>query len=133
MTAHLRPSDIESIIEILDGWTGKLSWPALVERIEHQLHRRYTRLTLSKKPRIATCFAQAKGRSATQPKSSGKHLDPTNQIIERLKAEKARVEMENHKLLEQHLRWRYNAHLHGLSAETLNRPLPPITRSSAGS
>ncbi len=131
MTAHLRAQDIEAIIDILDGWTGKLTWPALVDRIEHRLYRRYTRLALAKKPRIAEAFALGKQRLAARPKLSAKPLDPSAQLLERIKAENARLKMENRNLLDQHLRWRYNAHLHGVSLEKLDQPLPLISRSSA--
>ena len=131
MTAHLRPNDIETILEVLDGWTGKLTWPALVDRIERRLHRRYTRLTLSKKSRIADSYAQIKSRLAIQQGVENKPSNAESQVVERLKSEKLRFSLENKKLLEQHLRWRYNAHLHGLTLEVLDKPMPSVSRSTS--
>lgn len=48
--------------------------------------------------------------------------------LERLEAENERLRQENEKILEQFVRWQYNAYARGLSERDLNRPLPTIDR-----
>jgi hypothetical protein len=48
--------------------------------------------------------------------------------IARLEAENRRLEFENNNLLEQFVRWAYNAATRGLDADFLGRSLPPVDR-----
>lgn len=45
-----------------------------------------------------------------------------------LKAENERLKRENRDLLQQFVVWQYNAHVHGLSDQNLNKALPKIDR-----
>lgn len=127
MTRHLRDADFEAIVEILDGWTDRLTWELLLDRVEMRLKRRYSRLTLERKPRIVEAFRLAKSRSATKPECRVPS-SPEAQVIARLRAENERLTIENHRLLEQHTTWRYNAALKGLTLSDLSRPLPQLDR-----
>ena len=53
---NLDDTDIKKIVEILDGWTGKLTWELLIDAVELRLHNRYTRQTLHKHERIKKAF-----------------------------------------------------------------------------
>jgi integrase len=53
------------------------------------------------------------------------------QINARLEAETARLKTENTRLLEQFVRWSYNANNRGVGEEVLNRPLPAVNRDSS--
>ena len=62
----------------------------------------------------------------------GRHLSPELQALKerlaRREAEISRLQSENQRLIEQFVVWSYNAHIHRLTLEDLNRPLPPTNR-----
>lgn len=126
---------IQEIVEILDGWIGPLSWDALIEKVDVRLRQRYTRQTLSKHERIKQAFALRKkslaSRKSAEPKKVG---DPALQAaldrIARLEAERERLRMENQNLLEQFMRWTYNASARGLGVDFLNQPLPMVEKGT---
>jgi len=130
---NLSDEDIAKIVEVLDGWSGKLSWELLIEAIEKRLFARYTRQALHKHVRIKEAFAHRKAelaRSGDRPRkaASSPELQLALDRIERLTAENSRLEAENERLLEQFVRWAYNAHLRKLDETFLNQPLPPVDR-----
>lgn len=51
--------------------------------------------------------------------------------IARLESENRRLESENERLLEQFVRWAYNAHTRGLDQYLLDRPLPHVDRGQS--
>lgn len=119
---------IEQVVRILDGWSGKLTWEALIEAIMLRLHCRYTRQALYKHERIRAAYALRKetlgapGKAET-PYGPGK-LGEAMARIDRLEAENQRLEAENRRLLEQFAVWAYNAHTRGLDKSFLSQPLP---------
>lgn len=130
---NLRDQDIARIVEILDGWTGKLTWESLIEEIEKRLFSTYTRQALHKHPRIKDAFALRKDAlsktAGTAPKTvESPELQLALDQIERLKSTCERLEAENQRLLEQFVTWAYNAHTRGLDEAFLSRPLPPVNR-----
>jgi uncharacterized protein (UPF0335 family) len=129
---NLDDAGIKEIVEILDGWSEKLTWDLLIEAINFRTHNEYTRQTLHKHERIRNAFdlrkiALADGdvtiRSVRSPE-----LQKALERIARLEVEAKRIESENTQLLEQFVRWAYNAHTRGLDSNFLNRPLPPVNR-----
>jgi len=128
---NLGDAEINQIVKILDGWSGKLTWELLIDAIEMRMHNRYTRQALHKHERIRhACDLRKKnlseevgGRRVTSPE-----LQATLDRMARLEAESGRLESENQRLLEQFVRWAYNAHCRGLDHEFLNRPLPSVNR-----
>lgn len=130
---NLQDSDISKIVEILDGWTGKLRWELLIDEIEKRLFSRYTRQALSKHARIASAFSDrrtALTNSADRPvrTAATPELQAALERIERLDAKVGRLEAENNRLLEQFVRWAYNAHTRNLDEAFLNRPLMSVNR-----
>jgi len=134
---NLKDQDIASIVSILDGWSGKLSWDLLIEAIEVRRLGCYTRQALHKHVRIREAFGLTKIRLANSSsiEKVSKELDPEMrvafQLIERLEAEKLRLTLENNRLLEQFVCWAYNAHTRGLSKDFLNQPLPRVDREQS--
>ena len=53
---NLGDAEIKQIVEILDGWTGKLTWELLIDAIELRMFNRYTRQSLFKHERIRHAF-----------------------------------------------------------------------------
>lgn len=129
---NIDDAGIKQIVEILDGWSEKLTWELLIDAVELRMHNRYTRQTLHKHERIRNAFdlrkiALADG-DATIRAVRSPELQKALERIARLEVETKRIESENTQLLEQFVRWAYNAHTRGLDSNFLNRPLPPVNR-----
>lgn len=131
MKKQLTDRKIEFVVGVIDGWTGKLTWDRLLVAIEPQVGK-YTRQALNNHVRIKTAFDLRKralrdgGNANIDDKPV--ELQIALQKIERLETEKARLTRENQQLLEQFVRWSYNASNKGLSIEQLNAALPDIDR-----
>ena len=130
---NLRDEDVAKIVEVLDGWSGKLTWGLLIDAIEKRVFARYTRQALHKHTRIKDAFAHRKASLASsgeRPRkmASSPELQLALDRIERLIGENERLEAENNRLLEQFVRWAYNAHTRNLDEAFLNRPLPKVDR-----
>lgn len=130
---NLSDDDIRLVVEVLDGWTGKLSWELLIDAVAKRLGSVYTRQALHKHERIRLAFVGRKqslagGASETKVKGVPVEVQKALERIARLEAKTARLEAENQRLLEQFARWAYNAHTRGLDEFFLNRPLPFIDR-----
>lgn len=130
---NLSDADIKRIVEILDGWDGKLTWELLIDAIELRLKNCYTRQTLHKHERIKNAFELSKASLAAGVKEvrtvRSPELQKALEKIARLEAENKRLESENQHLLEQFARWAYNAHSQGLDSNLLNKSLPSVNRS----
>ncbi|MCU5783821.1 hypothetical protein HC956_02120 [Alcaligenes faecalis] len=129
---NLSESDIDRIVDILDGWSGTpLTWSFLIDEIERKLFRRYTRQALNRYHRIKLAYAVSKERHLPQAYEN-ELLHPELRValeqIEKLTAQNRRLEEENQQLLEQFARWAYNAYQAGISEAQLNRDLPPVNR-----
>ncbi|ENB4188420.1 TPA: hypothetical protein ACXIGC_001405 [Stenotrophomonas maltophilia] len=128
---NLSDSDVAKIVGILDGWSGRLTWEGLLDAVEKHLYARYTRQALHKHTRIQAAFEQRKLALANgdRRQRSFENL-PEMQVamdrIARLEGELARLEAENARLLEQFVRWAYNASVRGLDDVYLNSPLPVV-------
>jgi len=129
---NLGYAEIKQIAEILDGWSGKLTWELLIDAIELRMFSRYTRQALYKHERIRHAFELKKNELSEVRNDVKRVASPQLQIaldrIARLESENRRLESENNLLLEQFSRWAYNAHTRGLDHEFLNRPLPSVNR-----
>ncbi|MEW9583142.1 hypothetical protein [Paraburkholderia sp. DGU8] len=120
-----------TIVEVLDGWSGRLTWDALVEAVERREGLRYTRQTLHRHERIRLAYTVRKkalsGQEQTRETASPE-LQVALERIARLEGENRRLEAENNALLEQFARWAYNAQTRNLTKEFLNNPLPAVDR-----
>ncbi|WDH22099.1 hypothetical protein [Pseudomonas chlororaphis] len=128
---NLTTGAIEQIVSILDGWSGKLTWDLLIQSVARRLRGTYTRQALHKHERIKRAFILRKQILSTSV-GTRKVISPELQVakdrIARLKGENGRLQMENDRLLEQFVRWAYNAYSRGLDEQFLSRPLPIINR-----
>ena len=129
---NLDDKAIETIIGILDGWTEELTWDGLIDAIEGRLYVRYTRQALFKRERIRAAFVLRKDALSQQGSKRTRQGPPelvaSMERIARLEAEVQRLETEYRTLLEQFVRWSYNAFTKGLDLDFLNRPLPKVDR-----
>lgn len=133
MARHLRDRDIEGVVKLLDGWRGKLTWDQLCDACEPILGSRPSRQTLYRYVRIKDAYSLTRRRLKEDGESLS--LPPTIKAaaerLARLNAENERLRHENECLLEQFVRWQYNAYAKGLSDRDLNRPLPAIDRGNS--
>ncbi|MBX9675956.1 MAG: hypothetical protein K2V71_05045 [Methylotenera sp.] len=129
---NLDDPSIKAIVEILDGWSEKLTWDLLIEAINFRTHNKYTRQALHKHERIRNAFdlrkAELANGDSTVRNVRSPELQKALERIARVEAENRRLDSENNQLLEQFVRWSYNAYTRGLDAEFLNQPLPPVNR-----
>jgi len=120
-----------AIVEVLDGWSGLLTWELLIGAIQSRLKLSYTRQTLHRHERIRLAFVTYK-KSDWRESKHGHAADSELRILQdqvaRLEGENGRLRAENTALLEQFVRWAYNAHTRGLSKEYLNTALPMVDR-----
>jgi hypothetical protein len=131
MSSHLSDQDIETIVGILDGWSGRLTWNTLIDAIEVNLGQGYTRQALSKHDRIKRAFTVRKrtlSKYSAIPSHRSLELQKALERIERLKAENARLRADTDDLRDQFARWAYNAFTKGITEEFLDKPLPPTDR-----
>tara|TARA_E500000318_G_scaffold95970_1_gene96018 strand:+ start:308 stop:712 length:405 start_codon:yes stop_codon:yes gene_type:complete len=131
MKKRLTDRKIAAIVETIDGWQGKLTWDQLTDFLEPRFGR-YTRQALHSHVRIKLAFDQRKRALREQQVA---HIDDKPielqkalQKIARLEAKACRLEYENSLLLEQFVRWSYNATAYGVSITKLDMPLPNIDR-----
>jgi hypothetical protein len=134
MGKHLTTEDIEDIVRLLDGWTGKLTWPTLCKACKPVIGTAPTRQTLMKFTRISTAFKLRKGTcdtTASHPKTTfSLSAEVYTNRLKRLQRENERLTQENKQLLHQFAIWQYNAFAQGLSYDELGRSLPSIKPSS---
>ena len=126
---------IREIVEILDGWSDALTWDALVDTDYKRTGQQYTRQALHKHERIKQAFTHRKITLGSPQDGGRKVKDPVLQLtldrLARVEAENDRLKRENATLLEQFVRWTYNAGLKGLSLDVLNQPLPAVRRAQS--
>jgi hypothetical protein len=133
---NLDDAAISEIVGIVDGCTGPLSWNILIEAIEELTRVRYTRQALNNHERIKLAFAvrretlKTTGGPTRIDKASPEHA-ALLQVNARQEAQIDRLKAENARLLEQFVRWSYNANNRGVGEEVLNRPLPAVDRGSS--
>ena len=127
---NLRDEDVRTIVSMLDGWAGPLTWDRLIDAVYARLHCRYTRQTLHKHQNIKIAFEVRKKNLDTgeAPVRGSAQLQKALERIAKLEAENQRLQTENDRLLEQFARWAFNAYVRGLGEAELNRPLPDIDR-----
>ena len=132
LAKHLTDADVEKIVGVIDGWSGKLGWESLCDAVAPAIGTRPTRQTLSAQRRIKAAFGDKKERlkGDLQETKTPPSLAIAGQRIKRLDEENARLKKENSRLLEQYVVWQYNAYRHGLTDEKLNAPLPVIDREA---
>lgn len=133
MAKHLTSKDIDTLLRLLDAWDGKLTWEILCDEGAKLIGSRPTRQTLNAHESIKNAYLSRKAHLKTglvqckRPAS----LDIAAQRIRRLEGENSRLKEENDRLLEQFVRWQYNAYKHGMSKAKLDAPLPSIDRDSS--
>ena len=127
MAKHLSSLDEKNIIHVINIWphNQKLTWEALCDEVTLIIGKRPTRQSLSSHPLIAEVFNEKKVKIKRGDKEIVKpaNLKIAAQRIKRLQAEVESLTKINNKLSEQFVVWQYNALLHQVTREQLERPL----------
>ncbi|MGM9482000.1 hypothetical protein ACS5PN_12510 [Roseateles sp. NT4] len=124
----LTEATISIVVDLLDGWTGKLTWDLLIAEVLRLTGFEYSRFTFADYPGIANSFALKK-KKLSGTLARGPRTPRDGQILaaldkaERFKAKADRLERENELLLEQFKTWAVNAERHGVTVAKLNAPL----------
>jgi hypothetical protein len=127
---NLGDQDVQTIVGIVDGWSGPLTWNLLIDSVYARLHCKYTRQALHKHDRIRIAFeVRKKNLQTREPQVRGSaQFQKALERISHLEAENQRLQAEIERLLEQFARWAFNAYVRGIGDSELNRPLPEIDR-----
>jgi len=126
----LTPETIQTVLDLLDGWVGKLTWDLLIARVKEMTGHEYSRFTFAEYPRIADAFTLKK-RHLSGSRTKGEPSTPRDRQVkaalaqaERYRQKAERLEGENAALIEQFITWQTNAERYGVTIDKLNQPLP---------
>lgn len=123
-------SSKKKIIDIIEGWKGKLSWKALCERVTKELGLRtqISRHTLLAYEDLKIAYEERKNWLKNNPTASNKRDDMQLQAaydrIDKLETKVKRLQAERTVLQEQFVRWQYNLYYMGYNMDDLNMKLP---------
>ena len=133
MARHLTEHDIQVLIDLIDAWSGKLTWDGLCDKGGELLGFRPTRQTLNSHRAVKSAFDNKKTqqKNGVVPSKRPQSLAIAEQRIHKLESESARLTSENDRLIEQFIRWQYNAQKRGVTKAMLDEHLPLIDRDSA--
>ena len=131
MAKHLTKNDVEAIVNLILGWgEEKLTWEAICEAVEPLVGKKPTRQSLCANTMIKDAYSARKlglrQRAVAKPKPS--NLNVAADRIAHLNAENDMLKKKNASLLEQFVKWQYNAYKYGLTESMLNEGLPNIDR-----
>lgn len=131
LAKHLTSNDVEAIVDIIRGWsTGKLTWEGVCDSAVAIVGSKTTRQTLNAHRPIKDAYSakksglQVHGPRTAMPSSlavAAQRIARQQSVIDELKA-------TNAALLEQFVRWQYNAYKYGVKEHQLNERLPRIDR-----
>ncbi len=131
MAQHLRQTDIDAIVDIIRGWPNeKLTWEGICEAAAKIIGKTPTRQTLNAHTAIKDAYSAKKnGLKVHGPRTAmPSSLSVAAQRIARLQTENDELKAKNSALLEQFVKWQYNAYKHGLKEHQLSAELPRIDR-----
>lgn len=122
---------MDAIVDIIRGWsTEKLTWEGICEAASKVIGKTPTRQTLNSHAVIKDAYAAKKsGLKVHGPRTAmPSSLAVAAQRIARLQTENDELRRKNDTLLEQFVKWQYNAYKHGIKEHQLNAELPRIDR-----
>ncbi|WPE24870.1 hypothetical protein REH59_02400 [Pseudomonas sp. BO3-4] len=133
MARHLTERHIQILVDLIDAWPGKLTWEGLCNEGAEVLGFRPTRQTLYAHRAVKAAYDARKTHLKTglMPTKRPESLAIAEQRIRKLESEAARLTSENERLIEQFIRWQYNAQKRGVSKAMLDEHLPVIDRDSS--
>lgn len=125
---------IEVVVELLQQWSGKLTWELLIARIKQSIRVEYTRQALSKHEKLAREFSLRKRtlqKEAGRPAPSDSRIDTLQKTLARLQRENELLSIECNNYRAMFLVWTANAIKKGLTEKVMSAPLLSAMRPSS--
>lgn len=131
MAKHLTKADVEAIINIIHGWGDeKLTWEDICHSASEMVGKKPTRQSLNANALIKEAYeAKKKGLKIHGPRTATpSSLKVAAARIAKQQSEIDSLKAKNMALLEQFVKWQYNAYKYGMKEHQLNEPMPRIDR-----
>ncbi len=124
--------NLEDIIMLIKTWEGKLTWNLLCSKVSELLNiKSIERQSLANYPDIQEEFSKQKQKLKEKAKANPEPnvtMDYLQKQVKNLKAQIQRLEEINERYKQQFIVWQYNAYMHGMTEDKLNKPLIAVNR-----
>ena len=124
--------NLEDIIMLIKTWEGKLTWNLLCSKVSELLNiKSIERQSLANYLDIQEAFSKQKQNLKEKAKANPEPnvtMDYLQKQVKNLKAQVQRLEEINERYKQQFIVWQYNAYMHGMTQDTLNKPLIAVNR-----
>ena len=122
--------NLEDIIMMIKTWEDKLTWDLLCSKVSELLNiKSIERQSLANYPDIQEAFSKQKlkekAKANPEPNVT---IDYLQKQAKNLTAQAQRLEEINERYKQQFIVWQYNAYMHGMTQDTLNKPLIAVNR-----
>ena len=128
----VKEENLEDIIMLIKTWEGKLTWDLLCSKVSELLNvKSIERQSLANYPDIQESFSKQKQKIKEKAKANPEPnitMDYLQKQVNNLKAQVQRLEEINERYRQQFIVWQYNAYMHGMTQDTLNKPLIAVNR-----
>lgn len=124
--------NLEDILMLINTWEGKLTWDLLCSEVSKLLNvKSIERQSLANYSDIQKAFSKRKQKIKEDAKVNPEPnvtMDYLQKQVNNLKAQVQRLEEINERYKQQFIVWQYNAYMHGMTEDKLNKPLIEINR-----
>ena len=124
--------NLEDIIMLINTWEGKLTWDLLCSEVSQLLNiKSIERQSLANYSDIQKAFSTRKQRIKENSKANPQPnvtIDYLQKQVNNLKAQVQRLEEINEQYKQKVIGWQYNAYMHGMTEDKLNKPLIAVNR-----
>lgn len=124
--------NLEDIIMLINTWEGKLTWDLLCSEVSQLLNiKSIERQSLANYSDIQKAFSTRKQRIKENSKANPQPnvtIDYLQKQVNNLKAQVQRLEEINEQYKQKFIVWQYNAYMHGMTEDNLNKPLIAVNR-----
>ena len=124
--------NLEDIIMMIKTWEDKLTWDLLCSKVSELLNvKSIERQSLANYPDIQEAFSKQKQKLKEKAKANPEPnvtMDYLQKQVNNLKAQVQRLEEINERYKQQFIVWQYNAYMHGMTEDKLNKPLIAVNR-----
>ncbi len=124
--------NLEDIIMLINTWEGKLTWDLLCSEVSQLLNiKSIERQSLANYSDIQKAFSTRKQRIKENSKANPQPnvtIDYLQKQVNNLKAQVQRLEEINEQYKQKFIVWQYNAYMHGITEDKLNKPLIAVNR-----
>ncbi|HDR1103447.1 TPA: hypothetical protein QB288_000182 [Pasteurella multocida] len=124
--------NLEDILMLINTWEGKLTWDLLCSEVSKLLNvKSIERQSLANYSDIQKAFSKRKQKIKEDAKANPEPnvtMDYLQKQVNNLKAQVQRLEEINEQYKQQFIVWQYNAYMHGMTEDKLNKPLIAVNR-----